>query len=62
MPTTRSEEFPTDTISSVGGIFDKETGVCLLLFLGIMVEYGLEDRGMRRVIYPRAKRGRPEFD
>ena len=44
------------------GIFDKEIGVCLLLFLGIMVEYGLEDRGMRRVIYSGAKRGRLGFD
>ena len=44
------------------GIFDKETEVCLLLFLGIMMEYSLGGRGMRRVIYSEAKRGRLEFD
>lgn len=62
MPTTNREKFPTDTISSVRGIFDKETEVCLLLFLGIMVEYRLGGWGMHGVIYSELRIDRPGFD
>jgi hypothetical protein len=46
----------------VWGIFDKEIEVCLLLFLGIMVEYRKEHGGMRRVIYSGARMDGPGFD